>query len=159
MFNKRWPEQVLTHVIDAARGLRSGVFLGPDDLLADRGIAPTKFSGPTQPDPSGGTKNLFPALSDIKPDFFIARSTAPLKGREFSDEVFGQPVFGGGTKLLVGDGRDIYRKGHGLTLGPDQSSFRTRAALSCRNLGQTLSLNGTSRISVMIRFSDRPIGK
>ena len=159
MFNKRWPEQVLTHVIDAARGLPSGVFLGPDDLLADRGIAPTKFSGPTQPDPSGGTKNLFPALSDIKPDFFIARSTAPLKGREFSDEVLCQPLFSGGTKLLVGDGRDIYRKGHGLTLGPDQSSFRTRAALSCRNLGQTLSLNGTSRISVMIRFSDRPIGK
>ena len=38
-------------------------------------------------------------------------------------------------------------------------SFRTLAALSRRNFGQTSALNGTCSISVMIRSIDRPIGK
>jgi meso-butanediol dehydrogenase/(S,S)-butanediol dehydrogenase/diacetyl reductase len=36
---------------------------------------------------------------------------------------------------------------------------RTLAALSCRNLGQTSSLNGTASISSKIRVSSSPIGK
>jgi hypothetical protein len=42
---------------------------------------------------------------------------------------------------------------------PQASSFRTLRALSRRNFGQTLSLKGTDFMSVMIRSSDRPIGK
>ena len=38
-------------------------------------------------------------------------------------------------------------------------SFSTLAALSRRNFGHTSSLNPTFGISVMIRSSDRPIGK
>ena len=39
------------------------------------------------------------------------------------------------------------------------SSPSTRMALSRRNFGQTSSLNGTFGMSVMMRSSDRPIGK
>ena len=159
VFNQRRPKEVFAHVIDAARSLRSCVFLGPDDLLAHSGITSAELSGPTQPDPTSGAEHLFPTFTNFESEFFVAGATAPFQGREFSDEVFGQPGFGVGTEFLVGDGRDIYGKSHEPTLGPDQSSFRTRAALSWRNFGQTLSLNGTSRISVMIRCRDSPIGK
>jgi hypothetical protein len=39
------------------------------------------------------------------------------------------------------------------------SSFSTLRALSRRNFGHTDSFNGTSRMSVMMRSSERPIGK
>ena len=91
VFNQRRPKEIFTHVIDATGSLRSCVFLGPDDLLADRGIASTELGGPTQTDPTGGAQHLFPTFTDFESDFFIAGATAPLQGREFSDEVFGQP--------------------------------------------------------------------
>ena len=52
--------------------------------------------------------------------------------------------------------RPPIRRRHG---GERQESPSTRRALARRNFGQTSSLNPTAGISVMMRSSERPIGK
>ncbi|MEY4229065.1 MAG: hypothetical protein RLZ84_1657 [Actinomycetota bacterium] len=111
IFDECRPEQVLAHVVRARRSLCTGVFLGPDDLLADTCSASAEFLGPAETDPACSSEDFFPCDTNIESDFFVARATATFQFGKFTDDIVCQPPLGDLTKLLV-IVRDDHEVGH-----------------------------------------------
>src|SRR5262249_24877533 len=138
--DERRRQQVLTHVVDASRGFRARVLLGPDDLLVERRAATTRFDRPAEPDEPRVPELALPRHAHVEADVLVTRAAASLQLRVLTDDVLGEPGGGVASEALVVVGElDVDH----LQEGSAMSSTRTPSG-SARN---SRSMPGLARVS------------